>query len=530
VLLSAIEQKRLVVSRDTGTEKKSFLGQFLTPEATAKFMASLFPDAGGECRLLDAGAGIGSLSAAFLDRWQHGGLGFDSVELDAFELDPELGEYLNDTFSKYRKTNGFSVRVYNDDFIMAAVEALSGNLFAGPLGRYTHVILNPPYKKINSHSAHRKALRSVGIETVNLYSAFVALALELTEPGGHVVAIIPRSFCNGPYYRSFREFVLQRAAIRRIHLFDSRNKAFKDDAVLQENVIIHLERGGEQGEVTISTSTDDRFTDLVLHQHPFERIVFPDDPGCFIHVPTSPEQCVIELFPAIRHTLADLGVRVSTGPVVDFRLKEHLRAMPEPGCVPLLYPAHFNGFTTWPIEGIKKPNAIVRNADTEKWLYPNGFYCVVRRFSSKEEKRRVVASLVDPGMFPDITMLGIENHLNVFHQDKHGLPEDLARGLVIYLNSTAVDEHFRRFSGHTQVNATDLKLIKYPDLEVLVGLGRWAKKQGNISQQMINDRLERVAGVCDSFPKSWRYGALSGRHRLGDGSLGSRCPVTPDPL
>lgn len=61
------------------------------------------------------------------------------------------------------------------------------------------------------------------------------------------MAIIPRSFCNGPYYRPFREFVLKHAAIRHMHLFESRNKAFKDDDVLQENIIIWLERGGQQG-------------------------------------------------------------------------------------------------------------------------------------------------------------------------------------------------------------------------------------------------------------------------------------------
>ena len=59
-------------------------------------------------------------------------------------------------------------------------------------------------------------------------------------------------------------------------------------------------------------------------------------------------------------------------------------------------------------------------------------------------------------------MLGFENHLNVFHEDKRGLPENLAHGLAAFLNTTAVDDHFRRFNGHTQVNATDLRLMKYP--------------------------------------------------------------------
>ncbi|MEQ1544900.1 Eco57I restriction-modification methylase domain-containing protein [Methyloglobulus sp.] len=297
--------------------------------------------------------------------------------------------------------------------------------------------MNPPYKKINNNSRHRLLLREVGIETVNLYSAFVALALSMMELGGEIVTIIPRSFCNGPYYRPFRDFILERAAIRHIHLFDSRNKAFKDDDVLQENIILLLERGGQQADVTVTTSTDDRFADFITHTHPFNRIVFPDDSERFIHVPTSPEFNIIELSTVIHCSLNDIGIKVSTGPVVDFRMKEHLREIPESGTVPLLYPAHFSGNNIeWPKLGIKKPNALQRNAETEKWLYPNGFYCVVRRFSSKEEKRRIVASVVQPHTFGDAEMLGIENHLNVYHENKHGLPEALARGLATYLNTT----------------------------------------------------------------------------------------------
>ncbi len=63
-LLSAVEQKRLSLSKSTEAARKSQFGQFLTPERTAVFMASLFPEGAGDCRLLDAGAGIGSLSAA----------------------------------------------------------------------------------------------------------------------------------------------------------------------------------------------------------------------------------------------------------------------------------------------------------------------------------------------------------------------------------------------------------------------------------------------------------------------------------
>lgn len=489
-MLAAVEQTRLRVSKNTDAKRKSQLGQFLTPAKTARFMAGMFASTGNlDCRLLDAGAGIGSLSSAFLERCIVGALSFRKIDVTTFELDDLIHEELNDSLSSYKNRLRLDYEILGDDFIEQAVNRIQFDFGNG----FTHAILNPPYKKISSHSRYRLLLRQVGIETVNLYSAFVALALEMMEPGGQVVAIIPRSFCNGPYYRPFRDFILERAAIRRMHLFDSRSKAFKDDDVLQENIIILLERGGQQGDVTVTTSTDDSFADLVTHTHPFSRIVFPDDSERFIHVPTSAERNIIELSNAIRCSLDDVGIKVSTGPVVDFRLKEHLCDMPEAGTVPLLYPAHFTGQNIeWPKPGIKKPNAILRNAETEKWLYPNGFYCVVRRFSSKEEKRRIVASVVQPGTFGDAQMLGLENHLNVYHENRHGLPEALARGLAIYLNTTGVDENFRRSSGHTQVNATDLKVMKYPTRKALIALGEWAKCCGEPTQNMIDEQLDKL--------------------------------------
>jgi len=212
-------------------KRKSELDQFMTPSAVARFMASLFPPSTLQTyRLLDAGAGAGALTCAFLDRWSSGdGLRFQNVELEAHEIDAPLRARLETALASYAARLPVTCKVLSSDFIPeAACRRMQTSR------RFTHAILNPPYKKINSASEHRHILRLAGIETVNLYSAFVALALTLMQPGGQLVAIVPRSFCNGPYYRPFRTFLLRHAALRHIHLFGSRSKAFKVDDVLQE--------------------------------------------------------------------------------------------------------------------------------------------------------------------------------------------------------------------------------------------------------------------------------------------------------
>ena len=485
-----LDSIRLEVSAKLDRKQRSALGQFMTPTSVADFMASLFPAIRNRnVRLLDAGAGIGSLTSAFLERWSRRRLGSAHVEATAYEVDPVLRARLTETLAHYTEALPVTPHILGMDYIEDAVNRIQFQ----DVQRYTHAILNPPYKKISSHSRHRLLLRQVGIETVNLYSAFVALAVALMEHGGHIVAIIPRSFCNGPYYKPFREFLLERVAIRHMHLFEARDKAFRDDAVLQENIIVLLERDGKQGEVVISTSTDDSFSDYATHACPFSQIVFRNDPEKFIHIPSGADKEAATLPATFSHTLADIGVEVSTGPIVDFRVKEDLRDMPGDGCVPLLYPTHFSGQgIEWPKADSKKPNALKLDPETQKWLFPDGCYTVVRRFSSKEEKRRIVATLVTPHL-DDSGFLGFENHLNVFHHAKQGLPENLARGLATYLNSTMVDAYFRRFSGHTQVNATDLRRMRYPSREALIQLGRWASKHATMQQEELDQKIQSLA-------------------------------------
>lgn len=471
------------IDRPTARQRKSQLGQFMTPPGVANFMASLFDVPSGNIGLLDAGAGQGALTTAFVERWA----GLARINVTAFEFDDQILPDLRVNLATIRASANVKCDLIEADFI----EEAANHFCLGKGARYSHAILNPPYRKIGNNSRHRAFLRSAGLETVNLYSGFVGLALELLKPGGELVAIIPRSFCNGPYYQPFRRFILRRAAIQHIHLFDARNKAFKDDGVLQENIIVKLVRGVKQGPVNVSTSTDDSFSDLEAKQHDFARIVFPDDADEFIHIPTGNDEQLLERA-SFGHNLADLGLTVSTGPVVDFRLRDDLRADPERGTVPLLYPGHFGaGGLQWPKPGFKKPNAIRDTTATRKWLYPNGHYAVVRRFSSKEERRRIIANVIDPSRL-HAEMIGIENHLNVFHAKRQPISKSLAHGLAAYLNATAVDTYFRRFNGHTQVNATDLRAMRYPNREALIALGEWAKDRSTIPQAEIDEKVNAL--------------------------------------
>lgn len=452
------------------------LGQFFTPEYVAEFMASLFRLKAKEIELLDAGAGTGVLTAAVVRRLCEAEIRPKRIAVTAYELDGTVIAELRRTLEHCRERSrhagiDFSCEILKEDFVSGAVSSMRNDLFSAQPPRFNVAIVNPPYRKLRSDSSSRRLLRSVGVETSNFYAAFVTLIIRLLAKDGELVAITPRSFCNGPYFKRFRDELLRTMSLSHLHLFESRAAAFGKDKVLQENIIVHaIKNKREPPEVIISSSSGLAGSQVKEHRVPYTDVVLPNDPEKFIHVDNSHAETKI-FISGLQATLGDLGLMVSTGRVVDFRAKAFLRKEPSSDAAPLIYPCHFNGtFIAWPKEGSRKPNAIKIHENTYDLLVPAGVYVVVKRFSSKEERRRLVACVYDPKRI-SAPLVGFENHLNYFHVQSQGMPLNLAKGLAAFLNSTLVDRYFRQFSGHTQVNAADLRNLKYPALERLEALG-----------------------------------------------------------
>jgi len=278
-----------IVGLEIAESQQQELGQFPTPAPLADFMASMFTANWQIVRLLDAGSGVGALSVAFVSRLCAQKVKPEAIELDAYEVDSSLIPQLQANLDKCRNVCAdmgihFSAAVHNQDFITAAVPQVRSDMFVSPLRRFNVAIVNPPYRKIRSDSAHRLLLRSAGIETTNLYTAFVALIVRLLEDGGQIVAITPRSFCNGPYFRPFREYLLDQMAIDHIHSFASRSAAFRTEDVLQENIVFHATKSSTTPDsVTISTSTGEAGSPVQEHRVPFSQVVSPSDHERFIH-------------------------------------------------------------------------------------------------------------------------------------------------------------------------------------------------------------------------------------------------------
>lgn len=191
--------------------RREELGQFLTSAPVADFMASMFGPLPKTVRLLDAGAGAGSLTASFVSRCCKKRSGVRVIEATLYELDGEILDALTTRMRECERLCSkagirFEFTIHSSDFILEMSACLAGDLFGALPPAFDAAIANPPYRKINTSSAERHALRSVGVEISNLYTGFIALIQRLLVPGGQLVGITPRSFCNGPYFRPFRGF------------------------------------------------------------------------------------------------------------------------------------------------------------------------------------------------------------------------------------------------------------------------------------------------------------------------------------
>jgi adenine-specific DNA-methyltransferase len=183
-----------------------------------------------------------------------------------------------------------------------------------------------------------------------------------------------------------------------------------------------------------------------------------------------------------------LRLQVSTGPVVAFRATDFLRSEAGGETVPLLWLQHVRQMAiSWPAATSKRQH-IASNADSAPLLLPNRTYVLLRRFSAKEEHRRIVAAPLFEGQLPG-DVIGFENHLNYIYRPKGLLNRDEAIGLSVLLCSALVDRYFRISNGNTQVSAAELRKLPLPSRDLLETIGHVVRLEGTALDRAVADAL-----------------------------------------
>lgn len=443
-------------------------------------------------RVLEPAAGGGVLAAAVVEALLAKPVESRPrlIQLLMYELDSRLISGLHELCSQIRLACAkvgveFDCIIENEDFLLSKL-ALSAEPLDGLM-----TIANPPFLKLNKSSDTRAALHAYAVYgQPNIYALFMAATARITPANGSWCFITPRSWMAGEYFKAARRTLLQHLTIERLHAFESRTEGFEEDSVLQETVITWgsgraLVEAGANIMVTRSQGAGDLAT-AGVQALPVERIVGDDEHAMF-----SLPHAEIDPFEGWTATLETYGLSVSTGPVIAFRAKEHIKEHAEQGTVPLLWLQHVRQQQIlWPVQ--KKREHVLANAESEWMLVPNTPMVVMRRFSPKEDERRVTCAAY-LGHLPG-KCIGLENHLNYIYRKGGTMTPAEARGISAFLASGIVDSHFRALAGSTQVNATELRKLPLPPLGTLVRIGERVSDNPSLTEidEIVTEALMNV--------------------------------------
>jgi adenine-specific DNA-methyltransferase len=353
----------------------------------------------------------------------------------------------------------------------------------GATSLYDYVIANPPYFKLNKQDPRAQAVLGQIKGHTNIYTLFMALAGRLLKQQGRACFIVPRSFCSGAYFSGFRRDFIKQVTPLSIHLFESRQDTFRQDAVLQENVIITFcrrqpEQAQQPSSLTISTSKGPLDLDggIIARQVSMQHFAGRRNGVLFFRLPTGElDEQIIETVNSWSGSLADYGLSVSTGPVVAFRARSFLttaKAVEQGQAAPLLWMQNVQPQRVeWPVARGKKPQGISVEQGSSPLLVFRSNYVLLRRFSAKEEPRRLIAA---PLLADEFTgeWVGLENHLNYIYRKQGNLETEEVYGLSALFSSALIDRYVRIANGNTQVNAAELRALPLPPLKVIKQIGR----------------------------------------------------------
>lgn len=492
--VNAVEQLNLFDLKSRSQSKE--LGQFFTESKTADYMASMLHsiDKVELVKILDAGAGEGILTASAANRCLE--LGNSRVHAVLFEVDKDILPTLEENMCRLVRifnNNGgeFSYEILNEDFILSRPDKHDHSFHIS--------IINPPYFKYNSKdSVYSGATADLFKGNPNIYASFMAVVSSCLASGGQMVAIVPRSFTNGLYFKGFRNYLQSQMSLERVHIFRSRNRLFKNMGVLQENIICKFVKNGQQPTIEIWSSTcSEDLLESEVARYPKELIIDGSNRHNIIRIPESAaDGHILRLVEDWTSSFEGNNYYISTGPVVEFRTREFITAKTQKNSIPLLRMHNVKAFRIeWTGKHWKDVHFILKEGHN-KHTCSNKVYVILKRFSSKDEKRRLVAGINDPKQFKD-QLIGLENHLNYIGVKGEDMDLTEAFGLAALFNSTFMDRYFRSISGNTQVNATEVRLLKLPTRDRIISIGKAVQLAKGYEQSAVDEIVQSTLNIRD---------------------------------
>lgn len=485
----------------TSDKHKKNCGQFFTPKQISDFMGDLAVPKSSRISILDPGCGTAILSCSLIEKLVSK-INIERIDLTLYETDTTLLKetrkvviFLQEWL--HHKRIVANVVTKENDFVVdnASVFAENSLFDLACHDNFDYIISNPPYFKIQKADTRAGIAKELVYGQPNIYSIFMGLSAKLLKHNGELIFITPRSFAAGNYFKAFRQSFFNAVSISDIHIFESRNKMFKNDNVLQENIILRATKNANS-EIRITSSECDKgLNNPVVSIFKTEELIDVKSKDKTLFIPSNnQETATISIFRRWKNSLNDYNIQISTGPVVAFRSTEFLNSEGQVNgsLSPLLWLHNIKEMEfVYPLKKANKPGFIVNSENSRKLLLKNKNYVLLRRFSSKDDKSRLVCCPYFSSVL-QTEMLGIENHVNYIHRPSGELSEDEVWGVSALFSSSLFDTYFRTFNGNTQVGASELKQIKMPPLEKIILIGSMVKAISSPQKHNIDQIINEV--------------------------------------
>ena len=455
------------------------LGRFFTKKETARLMANMLTldDSKTAYTVLDPGAGTGILASAVIEEICQRCKNCRQIFVTCYENNPDFIPMLQDNLERVRKKarHDFDVRVfvtiYEENYITESQNHYTVTFFDVIEDKFDIIICNPPVDFVEKGTT--EADRAGGVTQVKISAAylFAKMAGKHLEENGRLIIMLPTTVASASALTSFRREMAENLALDKIHLFIAKQKNEKRAVPLKKSIILSYGKCDKPVSVTITTSTDwGKPENTVMLPELDYNFVVDEKDGTLTLPKTLEEAKIVQFMSEFPETLSSLGLKMSTGLVIDSRCEGLLFTEPIKGCVPLIRPTAIRGGQIrFPLPIKHQYIAPVNPSLVQK----NKNMVIVKRVPAKSDERFVNAAIYMASQLPQYKYISTHNKINFIDtKDKNGeMCARLVFGLFALLNSTIYDRYLSIVSKSKQINSKEMKDLPLPPRNIIENMG-----------------------------------------------------------
>ena len=455
------------------------LGRFFTKKETARLMANMLTldESKTAYTVLDPGAGTGILASAVIEEICKRCKNCRQIFVTCYENNPEFVDMLQDNLERVRKKarHDYDVRVYvtiyEENYITESQNHYTVTFVDVVEDKFDIIICNPPTDFVEKGTTEAK--RAGGVTQVKISAAylFAKMAGKHLEENGRLVIMLPTTVASASALTGFRREMAENLALDKIHLFIGKQKNESRAIPLKKSILLSYGKCEKPSSVTISTSTDwgKPENTVVLPELDYNFVV--DEKDGTLTLPKSVEETkIVQYITGFPETLTSLGLKMSTGLVIDSRCEGMLFTEPIKGCIPLIRPTAIKGGQIrFPLP-IKHQYIAPLHASL---MQKNKNMVIVKRVPAKSDERFVNAAIYMASQLPQYKYISTHNKINFIDtKEKDGeMCARLVFGLFALLNSTIYDRYLSIVSKSKQINSKEMKELPLPPRNIIENMG-----------------------------------------------------------